>query len=132
MLKTFTLNKREETTISDTEGTITFFITDENSVERTITGTTFLKDGIAQGVSSKNKRELPLIEALFRLEPEESAEVDFEFYNQAFDRDSNKTVNQIAYETVMQMKKEKSLLYRIGQFFKSSQQPATSSSKSAS
>jgi len=119
MLKQFTLNKREEKKISDTEGTMSFFITDENGIDRVVTGTTFLnEDHIAQGISSKNKRELPLIEGLFRLEIGEVLDVEFETYNKVYYRELDKTVNQLAYDTVLEMEKEKSFFYRIAKVFK--------------
>lgn len=119
MLKTFMLNSREEKILNDTQGTISFNITDENNDTRIVTGKTFLDaNGIAQGISSENKRELPLIEGLFRLDLKESIEIEFDYFNEVFDRDTNKTVNQIAYETVIEMEKEKSLLYRLSKFFK--------------
>ena len=119
MLKKFTLDKREDHKTSDTAGTVEFTITDELGTTRKISGTTFLDENMRpQGITSENKRELPLIEGLFRLELDESIEIEFEHYNKSFDRDSNKTVNQIAYEKVLQMQKEDKLLYKILSFFK--------------
>jgi len=111
MIKQFTLNKREEKKISDTEGTMSFFITDENGNDRVVTGTTFLnEDQVAQGISSKNKR--------FRLEIGEIIDVEFEPYNKVYYRDLDKTVNQLAYDTVLEMEKEKNFFYRIAKVFK--------------
>ncbi len=119
MLKQFTLNKREEEIISDTEGKMSFYITDENGVERVISGTTYLnEDKQAQGITSPNKRELPLIESLFRLKTGEVVEVEFAPYNKVYYRDIDKTVNQLAYDTVLQMEKEKNIFYRISRIFK--------------
>jgi len=127
MIKQFTLNKREEKKISDTEGTMSFYITDENGNDRVVTGTTYLNENqVAQGISSKNKRELPLIESLFRLEIGEVIEVEFEPYNKVYYRDLDKTVNQLAYDTVLEMEKEKNFFYRIAKVFK--RQPALESS----
>lgn len=121
MLKQFTLNKREEKYLSNTQGTMSFHIRDENGTERIVTGSTFLnEDKIAQGISTKNKRELPLIESLFRLEIGESIEVEFNFYNEVYYRDLDKTVNQVAYDTVLKMKKEKSFFFRLAKIFKKS------------
>lgn len=121
MLKQFTLNKREEKYLSDTQGTMSFHIRDETGTERIVTGSTFLnEDKIAQGISTKNKRELPLIESLFRLEIGESIEVEFNFYNEVYYRDLDKTVNQVAYDTVLKMKKEKSFFFRLAKIFKKS------------
>jgi len=119
MIKQFTLNKREEKKISDTEGTMSFFITDENGNDRVVTGTTFLNENqVAQGISSKNKRELPLIESLFRLDIGEVINVEFESFNKVYYRDLDKTVNQLAYDTVLEMEKEKNFFYRIAKVFK--------------
>ena len=121
MLKTFTLDERVDHQVSDTEGSVTFSITDDLGVSRVISGTTFLNENhVPQGVSSTNKRELPLIEALFRLEINESVEIEFEHYNKLYNRDLDKTINQIAYEKVLEMEKEKKLFYRIIKFFKRS------------
>lgn len=120
MLKQFTLDKREEELISDTQGTMSFHITDENRISRVVTGSTFLKGKVAQGISTKNKRELPLIESLFRLEVGETIEVEFDFYNKVYSRELDKTVNQVAYDTVIEMEKEKNFFYRIAKFIKKS------------
>lgn len=119
MLKTFTLDNRKEQQLTATKGSIAFHITDESGDSRVITGSTFLDENkVAQGVSSENKRELPLIEGLFRLELGESTEIEFDHYNEVFDRDTNKTVNQVAYDTVKEIEKEKSFFYRIARFLK--------------
>lgn len=121
MLKTFTLNERVDHQISDTEGTVTFAITDELGVSRVISGKTFLNEKqIPQGISAENKRELPLIEALFRLEINEPVEIEFEHYNKLYNRELDKTINQIAYEKALEMEKEKKLFNRMINFFKRS------------
>lgn len=120
MLKQFTLDKREEEHLSETQGTMSFHITDENGISRVVTGTTFLnEDKIAQGISTENKRELPLIESLFRLDIDEVIEVEFEAYNKSYYRELDKTINQLAYDTVLEMEKEKSFFYRIAKIIKS-------------
>lgn len=119
MLKTFTLDNKEEEQVTMTQGVMVFHITDENGDSRTVSGSTFLNaDRVAQGISSENKRELPLIEGLFRLELGESIEIEFEYYNEDYDRETNKTINQVALDTVMEMEKEKKVFYRITNFFK--------------
>jgi len=117
MLKQFTLKKREEKQLTDTQGTISFHIVDENGISRVVTGATYLNEKkIAQGISTTNKRELPLIESLFRMELDEVIDVEFDAYNKVYLRDLDKTVNQVAYDTVLEMEKEKKLLYRLGKF----------------
>lgn len=120
MLKKFTLNKREEEHLTDSKGTMSFHITDENGVDRVVTGTTFLnKDKIAQGISTEHKRELPLIESLFRMKIGETIELEFEAFNKVYYRELDKTINQLAYETVLEMEKEKKIFYRIAKIIKS-------------
>ena len=120
MLKKYTLIKREEECLTETEGRISFHISDENGISRIVTGVTFLNEyKIAQGISTDNKRELPLIECLFRMELDETIDVEFDAYNKMYDRDVDKTVNQKAYDTVLEMEMEKKLLYRIAKRIKS-------------
>lgn len=119
MLKTFTLDNRIDEKISDTEGTVAFFITDENGHSRKVIGDTHLdEDGVPQGVTAGNKRELPLVEALFRMDIDESTEIDFTLYNKTFNRETDKTDNQAAYDTVLEMEKEKGLLHKLGKVLK--------------
>jgi len=119
MLKTYTLHKREEEQLTATQGTMTFYITDENGDSRIVSGSTFLNsDKVAQGISSENKRELPLIEGLFRLELGETIDIEFQHYNESYDRETNKTINQVALETVLEMQKEKKIFNKIGRFIK--------------
>ena len=121
MLKQFVLNKREEEILSDTQGTIKFYISDELGNERVVTGSTFInEEKVAQGISTDNKRELPLIESLFRMEIGEAIDVEFEAYNKVYYRDLDKTINQLAYDTVLEMEKEQTFFYRIKKIFQSS------------
>jgi hypothetical protein len=119
MLKTFTLDNRIDEKLSDTEGTVIFFITDENGQSRKVFGDTFLDEsGVPQGVTAGNKRELPLVEALFRMDVDESTEIDFTLFNKVFNREINKTKNQVAFDTVLEMEKEKGLLHKLGKVLK--------------
>jgi len=117
MIKTFTLIKIEEKQVSDTAGTMTFHLTDENGDSRTVSGTTFLDENQnARGISSPHKRELPLIQNLFEMEVDETIDLEFKYYNNIYDRESNKTVNEVAYEKALEMQKEDKLLSRILDF----------------
>lgn len=117
MLKTFILNKRIEKQLSDTSGVITFYITDEAGNSREIIGDTFLdKNMQPQGISSNNKRELPLIEGLFRLDLNESIDIEFKHYNNQYNRELDKTVNQVAYDTVMKFKTDESLITKLSKY----------------
>lgn len=120
MLKKFILKKREEEQLTDTQGTMSFHIDDENGISRVVTGVTYLnEEKIAQGITTDNKRELPLIEGLFRMKVDEVIDVEFDAYNKMYLRDLDKTVNQVAYDTVLEMEKEKKLLYRLGKLISS-------------
>jgi hypothetical protein len=119
MLKTFTLDNRVDEQLSDTAGTVIFRITDENGIERKIFADTFLDENQApQGVTASNKRELPLVEGLFRMEIGESTTIDFTLYNNTFNRADNKTSNQVARDEVLKMQKEGSLLGKVRKIFK--------------
>ncbi|MEE9445036.1 MAG: hypothetical protein V3V19_05170 [Cocleimonas sp.] len=118
MLKTYTLLKKEHTQTSEKHGTMTFLLRDENGDERPVTGDTFLDENKKPvGISSSNKRELPLIEDMLHLDIGETVEIEFDAYNHAYNRELDKTVNQIAYDKVMEMQKERKLFYRVKKFF---------------
>ncbi len=113
------IEKIEEQVCSDSTGKMTFHLVDENGDCRTVTGMTFIgKNGQPQGISSESKRELPLIENLFSERHKKVVDIEFDHFNKVYDRELDKTVNQIAYEKVLQMEKEKKLSYRIAKFFK--------------
>jgi hypothetical protein len=119
MLKTYMIEKVEEEQHSDTEGSMTFHLVDENGDCRTVSGTTYIdKNKVAQGISSESIRELPLIESLFSARDKKTIDIEFDHFNKVFNRELNKTVNQIAYEKVQQMQKERRLSYRIANLFK--------------
>jgi hypothetical protein len=131
MLKTFTLNNRVDEQLSDTAGTIVFSVTDENNVERKIFADTFLDENhVPQGVTASNKRELPLVEGLFRMDIGETTSIDFTLFNKTFKRDVNKTPNQVAHDEVLKMEKEgnsllNSLRGKAGKLFKSKKEKKT-------
>jgi len=119
MLKTFTLESRVDEQLSNTSGTVIFRVTDENNITRDISADTFLDENhVPQGVTASNKRELPIVEGLFRMEIGESTTIDFTLYNKTFNREDNKTSNQIAHEEVLKMQKENSLLGKVRKLFK--------------
>lgn len=119
MLKTFTLDNRVDEQLSDTAGTVIFSITDEAGVAREIFADTFLDENQApQGVTASNKRELPLVEGLFRMEVGEETTIDFTLFNNTFSRKDDKTPNQTAHDEVLKMIKENSLLGRVSKLFK--------------
>lgn len=119
MLKMFTLNNRIDHQLSATAGTVVFHVTDEHGNSRKIYADTFL-DGnqVPQGITASNKRELPLVEGLFRMETGETTTIDFTLYNKTFSRKENKTVNQIAHDEVLKIQEESSLLTKVGKLFK--------------
>ena len=121
MLKTYMIEKVVEEQLSDTEGKMTFHLVDENGDCRTVSGTTYIdKNKVAQGISSESIRELPLIENLFSARDKNTIDIEFDHFNKVYNRELDKTVNQIAYEKVKQMQKERRLSYRIANLFKKS------------
>ena len=119
MLKTYTLENRVDEKLSDTSGTVIFSVIDENNISREILADTFLDENqTPQGVTASNKRELPLVEGLFRMEIGETTTIDFTLYNDTFNRDNDKTSNQVAHDEVKKMQKENSLLAKIENLFK--------------
>jgi hypothetical protein len=129
MLKTFMIEKVVEEQFSETEGRMTFHLVDENGDCRTISGLTFLDENKqAQGISSESIRELPLIEHLFSARDKKVIDIEFDHFNKVYDRSLDKTVNQLAYEKVLQMQKERKLSYRITKFFRKQSTNSQSSS----
>ena len=104
MIKTFTLNKVEHKINSATKGMLTFYITDETGYSRTVSGVSILDEHRKiKSINPTHKRELPLIDTLSHLKENEKFSLDFSAYNKYFNRSTNKTVNQEAYENVMMM-----------------------------
>jgi len=107
MIKTFTLNKIEHQINSPGKGTLTYTITDETGYSRTVSGISILDENRnIKSINPTHKRELPLIDTLSHLKETEKFSLDFSSYNKYFNRDTNKTVNQEAYENVMMMTHE--------------------------
>ena len=118
MLKTFTLENRVDEKLSDTSGTVIFSVIDENDTARKIFADTFLDESqVPRGVTASNKRELPLVEGLFRMEIGETTTIDFALYNETFSRKINKTVNQVAHDEIVKMQNEYSLLGKFRKVF---------------
>ncbi len=119
MLKTYMIEKIVEEQVSETAGTIVFHLVDENGDCRTASGSTYLDENKkARGVTTESIRELPLIESLFSNRDKKTIEVEFDHFNKVYDRETDQTINQIAYQAVMKMQEEKKLSHRITSFFK--------------
>jgi len=87
MLKTFTLNKIEEEVLSELEGKMTFELTDENDITRTVWGTTKLdENGTPISITAIKTREHPLIQCLFKSQPKDMIKIEFTQYNDVFER----------------------------------------------
>jgi len=118
MLKTYMIEKVVEEQLSETEGLMTFYLVDENGDCRTVSGNTYLNESLQpQGITTLSKRELPLVDTLFASRHKKTIDIEFESFNKIYDREMDKTVNELAYEKVIQMQKEKKLTYRISRFF---------------
>lgn len=119
MLKKFMIEKVVEEQVTDTTGTIVFHLADENGNCRTVSGSTYLDENKkARGISTDSIRELPLIESLFSNRDKKIIEVEFDHFNKVYNRETDQTINQIAYEAVLKMEEEKTLSHRISNFFK--------------
>ena len=114
MIKTFTLLEVSHQINTDTEGTIIFHVTDENNVQRSISARSILnEDKSIKGAIAISKREVPLVENLFKLEINDSVKIEFDGYNRVFDRDENKTINQKALDVVNQIEEDRKFSNRI-------------------
>ncbi|MEH6457129.1 MAG: hypothetical protein V7749_12435 [Cocleimonas sp.] len=119
MLKKFMIESIDHTQVSDTTGTIIFHLVDENGDYRNVRGSTFLnEDNEPQGITAESIRELPLIENLFSNRHKKIIEVEFDHFNKAYDRDTDQTINKVAYDTVMKIQGEKKFSRRVSDFFK--------------
>ena len=119
MLKKFMIEKVDHQQITDTTGSIVFHLADENGECRTVSGSTFLNENKEpQGVSTESIRELPLIESLFSNRDKKMIEVEFDYFNEVYDRETDQTINQAAYKAVIEMQNEKKFSRRITDFFK--------------
>jgi len=119
MLKKFMIEKIDQEQVTETTGTIDFHLVDENGECRTVHGSTYLDENKKpQGISSESIRELPLIESLFSNRHKKFIEVEFGHFNEVYNRETDQTINQVAYEAVMKMKDEKKFSRRITDFFK--------------
>ena len=103
MFKTFTLTRKEEEQLSETQGKMTFHLTDENGFERKVSGLTQLDENLnAVSVSSPRKREHPLIQCLFITNVDETINIEFSQYNDVFVRNdqdkTQKTIEDLARE----------------------------------
>ena len=126
------IEKVVEEVLCDSTGKMTFHLIDENGDCRVVSGMTFLDENQQpQGISSESKRELPLIESLFSNRDKKIIDIEFSHFNRVYDRDQDKTINQIAYEKVLEIQKEKKLSYRLVNLFrKSTKEKQTPNSES--
>lgn len=107
MLKTFTLNKIEEEVISDSEGKMTFELTDENGEIRKVWGETSLdENGIPVSITAVKTREHPLIQCLFKSQPNETVKIEFTQYNDIFERKDDAEKASTIEELLNEMKKK--------------------------
>ncbi len=125
MFKTYTLMEVEEEQVTDTEGKVTYHLTDENGESRKVTGSTQLDANLnAMSVSTTQKREHPLIQCLFYTEINETIDIEFKQYNHVFERKENEVTEQTIEELAKKMQ-EKPL--RVGELLKSTEPKKTES-----
>ena len=119
MLKKFMIEKIDEEQLTETTGIVTFHLVDENGDCRKVKGSTHLdKNKKARGITTDSIRELPLIESLFSNRDKKFIEVEFDHFNKVYDRETDSTINQLAYQEVLKMENEKKLSSRISKIFK--------------
>lgn len=119
MLKKFMIEKVDQEQLTDTTGSITFHLVDENGDHRTVSGKTFLDENKkAQGISTDSIRELPLIESLFSNRDKNIVEVEFDHFNKVYDRETDTTINKKAYDAVLEMQNENKFSQKISKLFK--------------
>ena len=107
MLKTFTLNKIEAEVISGSEGKMTFQLTDEAGVIRSVWGTTKLdQDGFPVSIFANKTREHPLIQCLFNSQPNETIKIEFTQYNDIFERKDKEQKIPTVDELINEMQKK--------------------------
>lgn len=119
MLKKFMVERIDQEELTETKGSIVFHLVDENGECRRVEGFTYLdKNKEAQGVSTNSVRELPLIENLFSNRDQKFVEVEFDHFNEVYDRETDSTINQKAYKAVTEMQKENKLSSKISGIFR--------------
>lgn len=118
MLKKYMIEKIDQEPLTETTGTIVFHLVDENGDCRSVRAATYLDENKQpQGVSSSSIRELPLIENLFSNRHKKIVEIEFDHFNKVYDRETDSTINQKAYEAILEMQEKQSLSKRITNLF---------------
>ncbi len=117
MFKTFTLTRKEEEQLSETEGKMTFHLMDENGLKRTVSGFTQLDENLnAVSISTPRKREYPLIQCLFITDVGETINIEFTQYNDVFVRNDQDTAEKTIEELAREMQAKP---VRLGPLLKS-------------
>ena len=125
MFKTFTLTRKEEEQLSETEGKMTFHLTDETGYERKVSGFTQLDENLnAVSISSPRKREHPLIQCLFITNTGETINIEFTQYNDVFVRNDQDTAEKSIEEIAREMQNKP---MRLGPLLKSVEVKSTES-----
>ncbi|WP_299877781.1 hypothetical protein [uncultured Cocleimonas sp.] len=125
MFKTFTLIRKEEEQLSDTEGKMTFHLKDESGFERKVSGFTHLDENLnAISISTPRKREHPLIQCLFITNVDETINIEFTQYNDVFVRNDQDTAEKTIEELAREMQNKP---VRLGPLLKSVEIKSTES-----
>ena len=125
MFKTFTLTRKEEEQLSETEGKMTFHLTDESGFQRQVSGFTHLDENLdAVSISTPRKREHPLIQCLFITNVNETINIEFTQYNDVFERNDQDTAEKSIEELAREMQNKP---VRLGPLLKSVEIKSTES-----
>ncbi|GAA0407854.1 hypothetical protein GCM10009133_15510 [Cocleimonas flava] len=125
MFKTFTLTRKEEEQLSETEGKMTFHLTDESGFQRKVSGFTQLDENLnAVSISTPRKREHPLIQCLFITNVDETINIEFTQYNDVFERNDQDTAEKSIEELAREMQNKP---VRLGPLLKSVEIKSTES-----
>lgn len=125
MFKTFTLTRKEEEQLSESEGKMTFHLTDESGFDRKVSGFTQLDENLnAVSIASPRKREHPLIQCLFITNVGETINIEFTQYNDVFVRNDQDTAEKTIEEIAREMQNKP---MRLGPLLKSVEIKSTES-----
>jgi len=103
MIKKFLIEKIDHKQLTETNGSISFHLTDDNGEERIVQASTTIENNEPQSIFSESMRELPLIETLFQNRDKKEIEIEFDHFNALYDRNSNQKISPLAYKTAMNM-----------------------------
>lgn len=101
-IKTFTLKRIEHKIVSGKKGLLTYHLVDENNAPRKIASVTSLdRKKKIKDLRAIYSREVPLVNALTGLRPNQTVTVDFNDFNKTFKRSSTKRTGDAYAENAL-------------------------------